>query len=555
MVNDVGSSTKGSLLCDLGTESGVLAALALVRGSSASGRTKAELRDLIFNYRASGGDLLLRSEIEAELATLTPAEAGVQSQASTVPANLPIVETSESTVQSAVPRPSYGFPGSRPAPRFEVVKTPAVTPIVPEMAEDVRTTIPVRVAERVITPRVVESDTVLPPPVPEVLPTIPEPLAETPVTEAVASASVSVPSGANHEASPHVTNEAAKNRIAEIKQRVNEKVGNAVNLLDRDNTIGREYMTALLEAMKATASDGDVRGTMARLETAFAKVEALLLAPLPTKEPESIPEPIAVTPAPQVIPPVATEVAPIEPVSPVMPIEPVAPIAPVVSTPKIMPVIPSVAPSEPVSVVSQSTALPQTLADLTANLQPREPVTPPVEPVRPPITSWDSITAAEGAEAVIQPLNVPVPPVVPRTAPVISPVADSTPLKTPADLPTAQELKERSGVVDPLLDVDVDTGLEQLLSEWSLFRKSGIFGTGPKGRQHPLYVTLAPINMSLILSGRFEGATPEIRQSISDYMNGWRYEQGILHQPEETFEHYLRRVIRHIIDLQSRPRR
>ncbi len=31
-------------------------------------------------------------------------------------------------------------------------------------------------------------------------------------------------------------------------------------------------------------------------------------------------------------------------------------------------------------------------------------------------------------------------------------------------------------------------------------------------------------------------------------MNGWRYEEGILHQHEETFEHYLRRVIQKILE-------
>jgi len=34
-------------------------------------------------------------------------------------------------------------------------------------------------------------------------------------------------------------------------------------------------------------------------------------------------------------------------------------------------------------------------------------------------------------------------------------------------------------------------------------------------------------------------------------MNGWRYEQGIIYEQNETFEQYLRRVIRHIIDWQN----
>jgi hypothetical protein len=136
----------------------------------------------------------------------------------------------------------------------------------------------------------------------------------------------------------------------------------------------------------------------------------------------------------------------------------------------------------------------------------------------------------------------------------VQPVAAAAPLMTPQDLPSAAEVKERSGITDPLMDPDVDAGLDQLLSEWALFKKSGIFGTGTKGRQHPLFIKMATLQVPLILSGRFEGATTEIRQSVTDYMNGWRYEQGIIHENEETFEHYLRRVIRHIIDLQTRRR-
>jgi hypothetical protein len=38
-------------------------------------------------------------------------------------------------------------------------------------------------------------------------------------------------------------------------------------------------------------------------------------------------------------------------------------------------------------------------------------------------------------------------------------------------------------------------------------------------------------------------------------MNGWRYEQGIVYEQDETFEHYLRRVIGHVLDLQKKKKR
>ena len=56
--------------------------------------------------------------------------------------------------------------------------------------------------------------------------------------------------------------------------------------------------------------------------------------------------------------------------------------------------------------------------------------------------------------------------------------------------------------------------------------------------------------MAAVVSGRFEGVTPEIKRHLSDYMTGWRYEQGVMHEMGETFENYLRRVIRQVLERQ-----
>jgi len=135
----------------------------------------------------------------------------------------------------------------------------------------------------------------------------------------------------------------------------------------------------------------------------------------------------------------------------------------------------------------------------------------------------------------------------------ITPLAQSaTKPRTPKDLPAAAAIETSSVAGDPLYTKQVDEGLSQLLVEWPIFKKSGLFGTGPKGREHPLFKKLAGLQIPLLLAGRFEGATQEIKQSVTDYMNGWRYEQGIIYQQGETFEHYLRRVIHHILDLQKK---
>jgi hypothetical protein len=115
-----------------------------------------------------------------------------------------------------------------------------------------------------------------------------------------------------------------------------------------------------------------------------------------------------------------------------------------------------------------------------------------------------------------------------------------------------QQEEARIAAMDPLQTPEVSQGLAQLLSEWSLFKSSGFLGTGPSGLEHPLYKRIAQLTMAAVIAGRFEGATPQVKQNIADYMNGWRYEEGILHEHTETFEQYLRRVIKHILQRQKR---
>lgn len=192
-------------------------------------------------------------------------------------------------------------------------------------------------------------------------------------------------------------------------------------------------------------------------------------------------------------------------------------------------------------------------------LPPVEPMTKPsligeVTPLVSPVT-MSSAPVEENISADKSPADVDqVIPIVSTRHGIGVPVADAVPLRTPQDLPSADSLKTSSQGENPLYTDEIDNGLDQLLSEWVLFKRSGLFGTGPKGREHPLFKKIAEIQMPLLLSGRFEGYAPEIKQSITDYMNGWRYEQGIIYEPGETFEQYLRRVIRHIIDWQNKKR-
>ena len=123
-------------------------------------------------------------------------------------------------------------------------------------------------------------------------------------------------------------------------------------------------------------------------------------------------------------------------------------------------------------------------------------------------------------------------------------LAGSAPAQNPGMVfAAAGEMGDPYALSGPL----VTQGLYQLLEEWKLFSNSGFFGTGPSGIEHPLYATLAPLTMGVIMAGRFDGSTPEILDSIKDYAAAWQHEQAILYTRIETFDHYLRRVVQKIL--------
>jgi hypothetical protein len=506
MVHDVRSTTASGVVFDLLSPEGIMQALSFLRRSTASSEEKRALRDLIFLYTNSGGDEALRTLILNRLSPLSVPLSEAESVTATSPASV------VTPVDSPRPlKPMAGFGGGRGTPQFKPLPVPTVTPM-PESAVMPVPAAPVEpvVTHLPVTPVVNEVPAISHASVPEAV-----------VNEKLASVAPVAENTVAYE--PLYREDASlddyRNRISEIKRTINARVGNPVNLVDIDNNLGREYMTTLLEAMKAVSGGGgDVVGVMKRLETTVAAVIAMLDAH-GTVSPTPLPA------VPPQVAPIAPVVASREP-APVVSVLPKAP-----ATTPVAPAMPQ-APTAPITPVSEVAVpvLPQSVM-----------ATMPVASVSIPIVSDEKIDIDPMTIASSRFKNV-------------APVSVAEPLKTPADLPTPADLKARMGIVDPLEDPDVDSGLDQLLGEWSLFKKSGMFGTGPRGRQHPLYLKLASLPVPLILSGRFEGATPEIRQSITDYMNGWRYEQGVIHASEETFEHYLRRVIRHIIDSQTRRR-
>ena len=123
-------------------------------------------------------------------------------------------------------------------------------------------------------------------------------------------------------------------------------------------------------------------------------------------------------------------------------------------------------------------------------------------------------------------------------------------MSAPGESPAPQEAvpaQPSAEVSATLMNPDVTKGLEKLLSEWDLFKSSGIFGLGAGGTEHPLYKKIAALPIMSVVSGRWEGTDTKAVTNIKEYMDGWRQQWGIDADPEESFETYLRRVIADIL--------
>ncbi len=482
MVNVSSLPVNGNALFDLDTHAGIAAVLLAVRVSELSAAEKNELRDLVFLYTNGGKDQSVRISLEQKIAAH-----GLVPSAPKIVASAAVVKREQPTIGSFRSSPSFSAP-TAPLASVSVISSPTSPRPISALEEN-----PVRKA-----PAAVQS-------VQATAPTTAEPVYVPPVQL------------------PKADQQQYLDRIREIKALVNEKVGNPVNLVDINNSVGREYMSALLDAMKRINSGMSADTAMQRLEKAYLAVEDTLRN-MAVDMPQAADTVLVPTPVTFLPSELSTETTP-------APMSYAAPTAYVPVT------------SVPQPLYQSEPALPQT---------PKYQI--PVEPVGTPAPRYEPAMVPQ--PVVVIP-NYNQPPVVPTihtpTPHTFSSLADMVQqAHAQTGLPTTPAAAHPLMAGDPLLSLEVESGLDQLLSEWSIFKKSGIFGTGPKGREHPLYKKMSELQIPLLLAGRFEGATQEVRQSLTDYMNGWRYEQGLIYEKGETFEHYLRRVIRHILDQNNR---
>lgn len=492
------------------SEESVLKALSVIRNSTLQPEEKSHLRDLFLDYAGEVEESrrdTLRAEIynklqphAAALPTLSIPKEGASYKEEVAIENKP-----ETTTPA-----SFKIGTRRPTPSF---KAPSVVASGPK--------------------------TVTPSPTPT-----PEPVEATPKEEVAAVAEPVTPIPTPSEPAPTQSAEAPtpapvnlRARIDAIKHEINGKVGNPVNLINADEKVGREYMSALLDAMKSASGGGGEATAATRLETAYKEALALIekmpsnsvSAPEPKEEPEPIEkepevEPIAPDvveePTPAVEEPV-TEVAPVEEVEAVKEPEPTKSYGLY---------------HQPIDVTDEINAE-EKLVKEKENAEEKQKETPKDDPSERRVKIGTPKVSFGEVE---------------KTQPLHS-LRDEVALPEQMAKVKAEGEKRAEAAKKPITDLkspEVQTGLEQLLSEWKLFRSSGFLGTGPKGIEHPLYKQLASLPMAAVVAGRFEGVTPEIKQSLTDYMNGWRYEQGVVHEMGETFENYLRRVIKQILTRQ-----
>lgn len=360
------------------------------------------------------------------------------------------------------------------------------------------------------------------------------------------------------------TVEEYKARISEIKRMVHEHMGNPVALMNTHNDLGKKYMTALLGALKATGAGSTeaVEDAMVRLETAY---EALKndVPKLPNQEilqevAQELPQTI-VSEEKKVIADIPTHTAPTASI--------------------VRPLF--VEKENEKDMHAQKESASWTLRDVPATFEKSdETITSAVkamhentsfalQTLKPVLTHEEDFE--ESPKEIFSSFEKD------KDIKTNNQVTENTPeeiLPTPVLKPRVstesrtkhtfkgigKTVHAHEHVVDTtdvasrqseLFSPHINHALHQLLQDWSIFGSSGIFGTGPGGAEHPLYETLAPLSMGEVLAGRWEKADHKIIKIIKQYVDAWRHEQGVAHTPNETFEHYLRRVIQRILKRQN----
>jgi len=537
----ISTSVDNDIFAD---EKSVLQALVTIRNSPLSAEDKSSLRDLFLDFSGET-DTTKAENIKAEILNL------IASNTELLPTlTIKSAPTTTNTTEPVLVNPHISKIGfSRPSPSFtftnksnKTIPTPAPAPEI-----QIETPAPVAIPETQAEAQPVETIS-KPATEPELVtpsPIVPTTDTKATVVEDVITQPTNPVDTSTATATQILVGADLKSRIDEIKRDINNRVGNPVNLINTDERIGKEYMTALLNAMKSVSGGGNELQASEQLEKAYQAALAILPITNTTSSPAPItapaPEKIESTPAP----------------APEIQIETPAPVA--------------VPETQAVSQSTEAVVEPAPVAESKFRVskglfhQPIDETDSSLATPKEDLSDSVSLNNTNNEDIKVSPLsnshNGPIIKHLGGSAHTnelpkeekLKPLTDSTTLPEKIEeikLAANQRAEEAKKPITDLNAPEIQQGLEKLLSEWSLFKSSGFLGMGPTGINHPLYKELSKLPMAAVVSGRFEGANNDIKQALRDYMNGWRYEQGMVHEMGETFEHYLRRVIKQIITRQ-----
>lgn len=523
-------------------EAGLVSALNVLRQAAISNEKKDELRNLFLEY-AGENDESKRGGLKNEIEKLIASEKQLGSV-------FKQPEPPEKRIESTPSSNHYVVGRTRPTPSFgakpkkvaeEAPQKAAAASGPQEPAEQ-----PVREVKVEVPPAVEPTPTEKPAPPPaaqepEVTKTEPKAV-DTPPPAPKPTETLPEPAPA-----PAATN--IKARIDAIKRDINSKVGNPVNLTEANEAIGRQYMSTLLNAMKQSSVGGG-QDELQKLESAYQAALNLIEEKNLGKDAPKATAPQEPEPREAPKPEPAHEAPKVEREAPVVRPEP-APTRPPESTlPKTQSEGLYHRPSDELDEPQKEKSF--GITSFASRLFKSDDKKPTEETKAKPAEEKKPETKEEVKEKELESKHEIKQNDDSKLKPLNASVA-ALPEKMAAL--KAEGAKREAEAKKPITDLnspEVEAGLRQLLSEWSLFKKSGFIGTGPSGIDHPLYKKLSKLPMAAVVSGRFEGVTPEIKHQLSDYMTGWRYEQGIMHEMGEPFETYLRRVIKQIIEKQRR---
>lgn len=570
-----GTKKKAVGQYDLRSWQGLTEVLQIARSAGLSDDEYATFRDTVLTYAQSGGDTKLKEKIDATLATLTKGDQfhasklleDATSEVTTPQSTEKSKETSEpipeiKNTHEHEPPPNFVVTGfgtrTRPIPTFSTKRSappsrqPAESSVeksnpptsgtvfVPDnlpTSADVPNVVgathlqqikrepiskPVKDLSKVFMPPAVDSSSQKKQ---DIAPVSIENKKRQETTAAQTTTNITSPEASSKTLAEH------RARIAEIKHEVNTKIGNPVTLIDSGNALGRQYMNALLGAMKALNGGpvGSLDSAMQELEESYKGILEVSVkkAEVKSHTEGSKPDPEQASASEE-----KSSVAPSQIESSVVPARQETIEKKAVEKPEQEKPTPHSANVPNISKPSHSAQSNQKTIPSLAELM-KKPVShqgmsvPAATQKKEQAHSLSSQYNKTRINEVHQKQQVPPTVKESSIATIVSP--------------------SQSTIASP----EVTSALNQLLDEWKLFRGSGIFGTGPSGAGSPLYRKLSQLSMFAVLAGRWEGATTEITRSIKDYVNAWRHEQAITYNPTETFEHYLRRVIHRILERQK----